>query len=59
MTGLPFTVGGTNGVGSGLNASNLNNGVAGTVCYSTTVDVAFTSGSTNANSFEFIVTYFV
>ena len=59
MTGLPFTVGGTNGVGSGLNASYLNNGVAGTVCYSTTVDVAFTSGSSNASSFEFIVTYFV
>jgi hypothetical protein len=60
MTGLPFTqVGAIQGVGSGLNSSNLNNGVAGTCAYSTTLDVAFTSASSNSNSFRFVVTYFV
>jgi hypothetical protein len=62
MTGLPFTVpvsGVEQGVGSGLNASYLNSGVAGTCAYGTTVDVAFTSASASANSFRFVVTYFV
>jgi cytoskeletal protein CcmA (bactofilin family) len=62
MTGLPFTVpasGVEQGVGSGLNASYLDSGVAGTCAYGTTVDVAFTSASASANSFRFVVTYFV
>jgi hypothetical protein len=59
MTGLPFTVGTRNGVGSGANVSNLNNGVSTTMAYSTTVDVAFASGVTSANEYPFVVTYFV
>ena len=59
MTGLPFTVGTRNGVGSGANVSNLNNGVSTTMAYSTTVDVAFASGITSANEYPFVVTYFV
>ena len=62
MTGLPFTApssGSVQGVGSGLNASNLNNGVAGTCAYNSIVDVAFTSAVPSANSFRFVVTYFV
>jgi cytoskeletal protein CcmA (bactofilin family) len=46
MTGLPFTVpasGVEQGVGSGLNASYLDSGVAGTCAYGTTVDVALTT----------------
>ena len=59
MTGLPFTCATRVGTGSGGNSSNLNNGVATTFAYSTTVDVAFTSGVTSTNEFAFTVTYFV
>ena len=59
MTGLPFTVATRTGTGSGGNNSNLNNGVSTTFAYSTTVDVAFTSGVTSANEFSFTATYFV
>ena len=59
MTGLPFTVATRVGTGSGGNSSNLNNGVATTFAYSTTVDVAFTSGVTSTNEFAFTATYFV
>jgi len=59
MTGLPFTVATRVGTGSGGNSSNLNNGVATTFAYTTTVDVAFTSGVTSTNEFAFTATYFV
>jgi len=59
MTGLPFTCATRVGTGSGGNSSNLNNGVATTFAYSTTVDVAFTSGVTSTNEFAFTATYFV
>ena len=59
MTGLPFTVATRVGTGAGANSSNLNNGVATTFAYSTTVDVAFTSGVTSTNEFAFTATYFV
>jgi hypothetical protein len=59
MTGLPFTVGTRSGAGSGGNISALTNGVATTFAYSTTVDVAFTSGVTSTNEFAFTATYFV
>jgi len=59
LTGLPFTVGTELGAGSGVNASNLNNGHSVLVSYSTTVDIAFLSGSTSANQYSFVVTYFV
>ena len=59
MTGLPFTCATRVGTGSGANSSNLNNGVATTFAYSTTVDVAFTSGVTSTNEFAFTATYFV
>ena len=59
MTGLPFTVATRVGTGAGANSSNLNNGVATTFAYSTTVDVTFTSGVTSTNEFAFTATYFV
>ena len=59
MTGLPFTCAARVGTGAGGNSSNLNNGVATTFAYSTTVDVAFTSGVTSTNEFAFTATYFV
>jgi hypothetical protein len=59
MTGLPFTVATRVGTGSGGNSSNLNNGVATTFAYTTTVDIAFTSGVTSTNEFAFTATYFV
>ena len=59
MTGLPFPVATRSGTGSGGNSSNLNNGVATTFAYTSTIDVAFTSGVTSNNEFAFTATYFV
>ena len=59
MTGLPFTCAARVGTGAGANSSALTNGVATTFAYSTTVDVAFTSGVTSTNEFAFTATYFV
>jgi hypothetical protein len=59
ITGLPFGVGTRNGIGSGMNISNLNNGVAVTTVYGTTLDAGFVTASANNEGFGFVATYFV
>jgi hypothetical protein len=60
LTGLPFTVSSAQlGAGSGVNASNLNNGISITVSYSTTLDMAFASAVNSGNQYTFVITYFV
>jgi hypothetical protein len=59
ITGLPFTVGLVNGIGSGMNTSNYNNGISVTTTYSTTLDAGFVTGCAQSNTYGFVATYFV
>jgi hypothetical protein len=59
FTGLPFTALGFVSTGSGLNSSNLNNGIATIIAYSNTIDAAFVTACASNNQWTFSVTYIV
>jgi hypothetical protein len=58
INGLPFAVVSATSTGSGINASNYNNGVATLVAYSTTLDAAFITACAVNNQWSFSATYF-
>ena len=60
ISGLPFLPLGLVSTGSGLNASNYNNGIAVCMAYSSNViDAAFVTGCASNNQWSFSVTYIV
>jgi hypothetical protein len=60
MTGLPFTIGGSNlAVGSGMNSDFVFGGISVVIGYSTTLEAQFISSSANNQKYSFEATYFV